>query len=151
MELLEATKRSSASSIWKMTLVFGIGLLIAVTSFGAGILAERDILDGGSSASNAEIKQFDQLFAVKDLIDGEYYAVPDDSGAATEFDQSLAYGAIQGMMGTLDDYSTFLVPAEQTAVREQLSGEYQGIGIWVGFPDGHLKIISPMPGSPAEE
>ena len=32
-----------------------------------------------------------------------------------------------------------------------MSGEYQGIGVWVDFPDGRLTIMSPMPGSPAEE
>src|SRR6187200_3362473 len=138
MELSEATRRSTASSIWRTTLVFGIGLLIAVTSFGAGILAERDLINDGAYASGSEVKQFDQLFAVKGLIDDEYYAVPEDSAAEDKFDQSLEYSAIQGMMGALDDYSTFLVPAEQTAIREQLSGEYQGIGIWVSFPDGHL-------------
>jgi carboxyl-terminal processing protease len=53
-------------------------------------------------------------------------------------------------MGTLDDYSTFLVPAEQTAIQEQLSGEYQGIGVWVDFPDGKLTVVATMPGSPAE-
>lgn len=138
---------------WQATLIFGLGLLIAITSFGAGMLAERDLIqgDGIGFGTGREASTFSQLNEVKEIIDEQYYAAPVDPTAAAEFEQKLEYGAIQGMMSQLDDYSTFLVPAEQSVVRDQLSGEYQGIGVWVDFPDGRLTIISPMPGSPAEE
>lgn len=138
---------------WRSTLVFGLGFLIAVTGFGAGMLAERDLINDGSTSvtSNggdaAGATNYDQ---VRDLVDDEYFGNPADPTAAAEFDKNVEYAAIQGMMSTLDDYSTFLIPAEQTVMREQLSGEYQGIGVWVDFPNGELTIISPMPGSPAE-
>jgi carboxyl-terminal processing protease len=54
------------------------------------------------------------------------------------------------MMGALDEYSTYLVPAEGHGLQEQLSGEYQGIGVWVDFPEGRATIVAPIPGSPAE-
>jgi carboxyl-terminal processing protease len=145
------TKNSSRSATyWRITLVFGLGLLIAVSSFGAGILAERDLINDGATAGATGSSEFELLDEVKDYVDTEYYAAPDGDDAASEFEQQLEYGAIQGMMGTLDDYSTFLVPAEQTAIQEQLSGEYQGIGVWVDFPDGKLTVVATMPGSPAE-
>ena len=139
---------------WKATLIFGLGLLVAVTSFGAGILTERDLINDNNSGyvstddGNGEHTSYNE---VRQLVDEEYFGNPTDPIAATEFDETLEYSAIQGMMSSLDDYSTFLVPSEQTAVREQLSGEYQGIGVWVDFPEGKLVVISPMPGSPAEE
>jgi carboxyl-terminal processing protease len=137
------------TSAWRYTMVLGIGLLVAVTAFGAGMLAQRDLV--GVSATAAEpLQEFDQLSEVKQLIDEEYYAIPVELDAVSAFEQDLEYGAIQGMMDVLDDYSTFLVPSEQSAVREQLSGEYQGIGVWVEFPDGKVTVVSPMPGSPAE-
>jgi carboxyl-terminal processing protease len=146
-----AVRRSA--QFWRATLIFGLGLLIAVTSFGAGMLAERDLVNGGGfgrgSGDNSD--DFDQLNEVRKIVESQYYAVPAEPTAAAKFEEQLEYGAIQGMMGQLDDYSSFLVPTEQSAVRDHLSGEYQGIGVWVDFPDGKLTIISPMPNSPAEE
>lgn len=65
---------------------------------------------------------------------------------------SLEYEAIQGMTAGLgDDYTTFLEPVEQAPVAQQMSGEYEGIGVWVQYPEGKLTIVSPIPGSPAEK
>ena len=150
METPLTTKASRSAAYWRTTLIFGLGLLVAVSSFGAGILAERDLINDGSSAGASGDAEFELLDEVKDYIDSDYYAAPDDDQATEEFEKQLEYGAIQGMMGTLDDYSTFLVPAEQSAIQEQLSGEYQGIGVWVDFPNGVLTIVATMPGSPAE-
>jgi carboxyl-terminal processing protease len=149
-ESQQSHKRRDA--YWRLTLVFGLGMLIAVTSFGAGMLAERDLLHNhrslvSSGSSSADTTTYDE---VRDLVEDEYFGNPADPTAAADFDKNVEYAAIQGMMSTLDDYSTFLVPAEQNQLQEQLSGEYQGIGVWVDFPDGKLTIISPMPGSPAE-
>lgn len=151
MQRTEPPMKRQSGVLWQITLVFSLGLLIAITGFGAGILAQRDLLnDGGASDRSNPNTEFSRLNEVKSLIDSEYYGDPADPTAAAEFQKSLEYGAIQGMMGVLDDYSTFLVPEQQTAVQEQMSGEYQGIGVWVDFPEGKLRIVSPIPGSPAE-
>ncbi len=154
MEDVESQIDRRSQTYWKATLIFGLGLLVAVTSFGAGILTERDLInDDGSGSISTEAGSSDHTSynEVRRLVDEEYFGNPADPTAAAEFDETLEYSAIQGMMSSLDDYSTFLVPSEQTAVREQLSGEYQGIGVWVDFPEGKLVVISPMAGSPAEE
>lgn len=144
------TKRTG-DLYWRMTMVFGLGLLVAITGFGAGMLTQRDLLDNRAASRSAAPDGFARFDEVRQLIDDEYYGEPAEPTAAAAFDQKLEYAAIQGMMSTLDKYSTFLVPEAQTAAKEQLSGEYQGIGVWVDFPDGKLTIVAPIPGSPAEE
>jgi carboxyl-terminal processing protease len=153
MDLKPSEERRQITPYWRLTLIFGLGFLIAITGFGAGMLTERDLLDGSAAQSNSAsaTSEFTRFNEVKNLIEDEFYGAPADPTAAAGFEQSLEYGAIQGMMGALDDYSTFLVPAQQSAVRDQLNGEYQGIGVWVDFPNGRLTIVSAMPGSPAEE
>jgi carboxyl-terminal processing protease len=134
-------------------------VLIAVLGFILGMLAERNVFSqdgitvGGKTflggASNEG--DFDQLEEVRDLIEDEYYYLPSDSDEREAFEQKLEYDAIKGMTeGLEDDYTAFLPPAEQAPVAEQMSGEYDGIGVWVEYPDGKFQVVSPMPGSPAE-
>jgi carboxyl-terminal processing protease len=134
-------------------------VLVALVGFMFGILAERDVFSqggiaiGGKTILSAEpdAGNFDQLEEVRALIDAEYYYLPDDPAAREAFDQKLEYDAIRGMTeGLQDDYTAFLPPSEQAPVAEQMSGEYDGIGVWVEYPDGKFQVVSPMPGSPAE-
>lgn len=65
--------------------------------------------------------------------------------------KDLIYGAISGMMSTLDGYSEFLDPDSFREVAEETFGEFGGIGVEVGFRDGILTVISPMEDTPAYE
>jgi len=65
--------------------------------------------------------------------------------------QKLLYGAISGMVRSLGDpYTAFLDPKQNEAVRDELSGSYEGVGIQIGFnQDRRLAVIAPLKGTPA--
>jgi carboxyl-terminal processing protease len=68
-----------------------------------------------------------------------------------EVDQKeLVYGAIDGMVGKLDPHSTFMRPDLYRAMRDETSGEFDGLGIEVTIQDDELTVVSPMADSPAE-
>lgn len=150
-------------SIWRVTFVVAVGLLVAITSFAAGIMAQRDLLDNspahsveqalsaaGFDGTTADADLLARLLEVQQLIEQEYYGRPGDAKDLASFRQKLEYGAIQGMTGSLgDQYTAFLEPAATTPVAEQMAGEYQGIGVWIETVDGKLTVVAPMPGSPA--
>ncbi len=66
--------------------------------------------------------------------------------------QSLTYGAIRGMLETLDDnYTAFMEPEIASITAEDATGEFQGIGAYVDLDEtGTLIIVEPFAGSPAE-
>jgi len=67
-------------------------------------------------------------------------------------DEEMMRGAIEGMLGSLDDpHTSYMDPSEFQQANIPLAGEYEGIGAWVDPNREYLTIISPMPGSPAEE
>jgi carboxyl-terminal processing protease len=68
-------------------------------------------------------------------------------------DVALMRGAIQGMLKALgDEHTSYLDPDLTKRFEAQLNGAaYEGIGAWVDATGDFLKIISPMPGSPAEK
>jgi len=63
---------------------------------------------------------------------------------------AMVYGAIQGMVSSLDDpYTVFLRPQEQKEVKDDLEGAFEGVGIQLGYQDGQLTVIAPLLGTPA--
>lgn len=64
----------------------------------------------------------------------------------------MIYGAIKGMVAAVGDpYTTFLPPEENKIIQEDLSGNFEGVGIQIGFRGTQLAVIAPLPGTPAEE
>lgn len=63
--------------------------------------------------------------------------------------RDLLYGAIDGMLQSLDPNSCFLEPEEYADFREESSGEFCGIGVTVDLDEDGLRVIAPIDGSPA--
>lgn len=63
----------------------------------------------------------------------------------------LLYGAISGMVRSLGDpYTAFLDPKQNDAMKSELAGTYEGVGIQIGFnKDKRLVVIAPLSGTPA--
>lgn len=60
-------------------------------------------------------------------------------------------GAIGGMVHSLGDpHSVYLDQRLYNQVKSDTSGSFGGIGVYMGFKDGNVQIISVMPDSPGE-
>jgi carboxyl-terminal processing protease len=65
-------------------------------------------------------------------------------------DKELIYGIIRGLISSLDDpHTTFFDPERSKIFIEDVSGEFEGIGIEIGIRKGMLQVISPLKGTPA--
>jgi carboxyl-terminal processing protease len=61
----------------------------------------------------------------------------------------LVYGAIEGMLHTLDPHSAFFNPREYEQMRERQQGTYYGLGIQIQSLDGDITVMSVFENSPA--
>ncbi|MCC7542630.1 MAG: S41 family peptidase [Deltaproteobacteria bacterium] len=61
----------------------------------------------------------------------------------------LVYGAIRGMVATLDPHSSFMDPEEYGIQEADMLGRFGGIGIEVDVVEDWLTVISPIAGGPA--
>ena len=61
----------------------------------------------------------------------------------------LVYGAIAGMLQTLDPHSSFMDPRSYAQMRERQEGRYYGLGISIQVVDGGITVFSIFEGSPA--
>jgi carboxyl-terminal processing protease len=108
-------------------------LLSAVAGgfFGSTALATQD-----------EVAQQYKIFtSALSAIEREYVEeVPSDR---------LVYGAIDGMLKTLDPHSSFFDPKQYAQMRERQEGKYYGLGISIQVIDGDITVMSVFEGSPA--
>lgn len=66
--------------------------------------------------------------------------------------RKLVYGAIEGMVNSLDDpYTVFMKPEESKKFEEQINGSFSGVGIEIGMRKGALTVIAPIKNTPAEK
>ena len=59
--------------------------------------------------------------------------------------------AIKGMLTKLDPHSSYISPDDLDRFKTSVDSQFGGIGIQVTIDNGHLKVISPLVGSPAYE
>lgn len=104
---------------------------IAGGVFGSSVLATQD-----------EVSQQYRVFtAALAAIEREYVEeVPSER---------LVYGAIDGMLKTLDPHSSFFDPRAYAQMRERQEGKYYGLGIQIQVIDGDITVMSIFEGSPA--
>lgn len=124
-----------------------ISLVLIIFIFGFAIGSG---FQGTQGVDEPKDTDFTPFFESWDNIKNRFYFEGDVSFQDKK--EELLYGAIQGMIKTLDDpYTSFLKPQEAKQLTEQLSGSYEGIGARVGIRDEVLTVISPLEGTPADE
>lgn len=65
--------------------------------------------------------------------------------------QKMLDGAIAGMTSALEDpYTLYLPKAEQKRTSDDLQGEFDGVGIQLGYKNQTLVVVAPLKGLPAE-
>ena len=65
--------------------------------------------------------------------------------------KDLIYGAMKGMLASLDPYSQFMDPDMYKEMKIETEGEFGGIGIVITLKDNLLTIISPIDDTPAHK
>ena len=93
------------------------------------------------SAENDIYKKIDVFGEVLEKINKEY---------VDEINQSESMeSAINGLLQSLDPYSSYLSPEIFSEMQTETSGEFGGLGIEVSMESGVVKVISPIDDTPA--
>lgn len=130
----------------KKAIIYGV-LLVVITFL---ITSTLNIALGGKVVISKETyeayKKYNKMIALEELVKDDFYQKTSD--------EKLVDGAIKGMFSGLDDkYSQYYTKAEFEKLKEQTSGSFVGIGVYIRptSDDDHITIIAPIDGSPAEK
>ncbi|MAG59605.1 peptidase S41 [Candidatus Woesebacteria bacterium] len=137
--------------------ITAIALSLVVASFAFGWwFGHRDfeikregigvkVVDRSTPQDRSDV-DFELFWEVWDTLESKYF---DKSKVSS---QEMVLGAIKGMVASLEDpYTVFLPPDEQKRTKEDLGGQFEGVGIQIGFKGSQLAVISPLDGTPAKE
>jgi carboxyl-terminal processing protease len=65
--------------------------------------------------------------------------------------KNLLYGAVKGMLETLDPHSSFMPPEMFKETQSEMKGRFEGLGIEITVKDGILTVVAPIEDTPAHK
>lgn len=118
----------------RVALLFASICVIAV--LGAVAVQKRCAAEGGNDYESIEL--FTDVLAI---VKKSYVEEVDT--------KKLIYGAINGMLSSLDPHSSFMPPDMYKEMKIDTKGSFGGLGIEITIKDGILTVISPIEDTPA--
>jgi len=88
-------------------------------------------------------EKLDLFGDILDTVGKEYYKTINEG--------DVIDGAINGMLQSLDPYSSYMSPQTFKNMNSETKGEFGGLGIEVTMEQGLVKVISPIDETPAEK
>jgi carboxyl-terminal processing protease len=125
---------------WKRLGSFKIVLMIFAV-FLIGVLIGSGQSQKVSALSNTMYEDLRVLTDVIGYIQKDYVEETNS--------KDLVYGAIKGMLETLDPHSAFMPPNMYKETQEETKGRFEGLGIEITMKDGILTVVSPIEDTPA--
>jgi len=130
----------------KKAIIYG-AILVAITFM---LTSTFNIVLGGkvviSKDTYEAYKKYNKMIALEELVKEDFYKKTSD--------EELVNSAIKGMFSGLGDpYSQYYTKAEFEKLKEQTSGSFVGIGVYISpaSDDDNITIIAPIDGSPAQK
>ncbi len=117
-------------------------ILILLTGLLSALPLEAKKKPGSSPLPPTELYQELDLFSkVMNLVREDYVEKVED--------KTILYGAIRGMLATLDPHSVFLPPDVYQELKVDTEGRFGGVGLEVTVKDNFLTVVTPIEGTPA--
>ncbi|HWY75019.1 MAG TPA: S41 family peptidase [Verrucomicrobiae bacterium] len=121
-------------------IVFGVTALLLVVTLASGA---RLYFRTASAAEKESAYPSLELFSYvldkvrKDYVDGTNLTY-----------QALIYGALKGMVNTLDPHSEFMDPVKYEELQKDTQGMFGGLGIMIEMKDNYVTVLAPMEDTP---
>ncbi|WP_130470274.1 S41 family peptidase [Candidatus Magnetaquicoccus inordinatus] len=115
---------------------FLVGLILLAVL--AGLHMAADNVLAVSQVTYEKLRVFSEVFS---LVKQNYVEEIDE--------KSVLYGAVQGMLKSLDPHSSFLTPESFKEMRVDTKGEFGGLGIEISQSERGILVVSPIEDTPA--
>src|SRR5437870_4392936 len=124
----------------KQRLIYGMVSLALLVNL---LIGARIYLNSAQAAEKDSAYPSLELFSYvmekvrKDYVDGKKLTY-----------QDLVYGALKGMLNTLDPHSEFMEPDKYKELQNDTQGAFGGLGIVISMKDHFVTVVAPMEDTP---
>lgn len=130
---------------------FGVLLVIAayIGGFSAGMSKVNSEVPSTviNAGTNEEI-DFSAFWKAWNVLNEKFVAVATSTKPSTN--ETKLWGSIEGLAASYGDpYTVFFPPVESSNFEEEISGNFEGVGMEIGLKDDFLTVVAPLKNSPA--
>lgn len=151
----EKTKKKRSAALWvkRILVVFVVGVVLGTTfllgyasglrgvNLGATLPIERIVNKNSGKPADVDFATFWEAW---NKLNDNYVGKIDPT--------ALVQGAISGMLAaTKDPYTVYLKPEDNQRFMDDISGEFDGIGVEITQVESLPTVVAPLPDSPAEK
>jgi len=122
---------------WWLT---GLALTLALTIGQPRVMGAKQVTPATNDSEDL-YKELDLFEHALSIVRSDYVEQPQA--------KQLIYGALKGMLSTLDPYSQFMDPDSYNELKVETEGAFGGLGIEITLKDELLTVISPIDDTPA--
>lgn len=120
--------------------------LVVISLLGWNLVVGAKIASQTDNAKDSTDVAFDKMKLLAEVLLRVRRSYVDEE--KTDY-KDLMYGALRGMLKSLDPHSQFMDPKMFSEMKDDTAGEFGGLGIVIGMRDGVLTVIAPMEDTPA--
>ena len=145
----------------RVSLLNALGAILAVgiLAFAGGTVygSYRAAVSGVTSNDMPANIDFSPVWKAWRILDAKFVpaAVSSTTPIATttaQADQDRVWGMISGLAASLNDpYTFFLPPVENKQFGDDMSGQFEGVGMEIAVKSEMLTVVTPLKGTPAEK
>ena len=124
----------------KRRLIYGVVIAALGINLVVGALLYRNSAQAAEKDSaypSLELFSYVMEKVRKDYVDGQKLTY-----------QELVYGALKGMLNTLDPHSEFMEPEKYKELQNDTQGAFGGLGIVIAMKDNFVTVVAPMEDTP---
>jgi len=120
-----------------------IAVIVILCAFAAGLTLHNLSFAESPKKTGDLYKELELFSDAVSIIRSDYVEKVDS--------KNLIYGALKGMLSSLDPYSQFMDPDTYNEMKVETEGRFGGIGIEITIRDNLLTIIAPLDDTPADK
>ncbi len=135
-------------------IIFVLGVFAGANKIGSNVLPTG--LSAMLYADKPENIDMSPVWRVWHILDNNFVSSKQSKNTdleiltKEEINQNRIWGLAAGLAASTEDpYTVFLPPSDAEIFADDISGEFEGVGMEIGVRDGLLTVVSPLKGTPA--
>jgi carboxyl-terminal processing protease len=141
--------RYAASAALIAVVSFGVGFSLGGNTATANVVAHLPLIGDGLDPTPDQNANFTDFWKVWNALSINFVETHASTTLPTQ--KQKLWGAIAGVAASYGDpYTVYFPPEESKKFEENIAGNFGGIGTEIDVKDGHLTVVTPLKGTPAE-